>query len=90
MCNPAKGLSLNLETLFEGESQVDATMALKRREITTSSLASILLQHPWMTAKVVTSIYWQALKLGIKKAPFYDHPKYSNGVLNNSQKNLKN
>ncbi len=88
--NPAKGLSLNLETLFEGESQVDATMALKRREITTSSLASILLQHPWMTAKVVTSIYWQALKLGIKKAPFYDHPKYSNGVLNNSQKNLKN
>ena len=88
--NPSKVLSLNLETLQEGERQTDATMALKRREINASSLAGILLQHPWMTAKVASSIYWQALKLGIKRSPFYDHPKFLSGVSNDNQKNLKN
>lgn len=84
--NPSKVLSLNLETLYEDERQVDATMALKRREINADSLAGILLQHPWMTAKVASSIYWQALKLGIKKVPFYNHPKFKNDASNNNQK----
>jgi DUF1365 family protein len=74
--NPSKILSLNLETHVEGTRHLDATMALKRREIDSSSLALILIEHPWMTAKVMALIYWQALKLAIKKAPFYDHPEY--------------
>ena len=72
--NPSKMLSLNLETERGDEIHVDATMALKRREINAASLAGILLQHPWMTAKVVVAIYWEALKLWIKRNPFYDHP----------------
>ena len=74
--NPSKILSLNLETEHQGKRHVDATMALKRREIDAGSLAGILVEHPWMTAKVLTTIYWQALKLGIKKTPFHNHPKY--------------
>lgn len=74
--NPAKILSLNLETVHQGKRQVDATMALKRREIDARSLAGILLEHPWMTAKVASAIYWQALKLAVKKTPFHNHPKY--------------
>ena len=84
--NPSKVLSLNLETQHEGERQTDATMALKRREINAGSLTKILLQHPWMTAKVASSIYWQALKLGIKKSPFYGHPKLTDELSNNNQK----
>lgn len=71
---PGKVLTLNLETECKGETHVDATMALKRREITPSALAAILLQHPWMTAKVALTIYWQALKLWCKRNPIYDHP----------------
>jgi DUF1365 family protein len=67
-------LTLNLESECEGEIHVDATMALKRREITSSALAGILLQHPWMTAKVAVTIYWQALKLWCKRNPIYNHP----------------
>jgi DUF1365 family protein len=73
--NPSKILSLNLETEHLGKRHVDATLALRRREIDSRSLAGILIEHPWMTAKVLASIYWQALKLGIKRAPFHDHPK---------------
>ena len=72
--NPQRILSLNLETECNGEIHMDATMALKRRDINSTSLAMILLQHPWMTAKVAFAIYWQALKLWIKRNPFYDHP----------------
>jgi DUF1365 family protein len=79
-------LSLNLETSQQGERKTDATMALKRREISPSSLARILVLYPWMTAKVAIAIYWQALKLSIKKVPFYDHPTLSNDVSNNRKK----
>ncbi len=72
--DPAKLLSLNLETWRGAEKHVDATMALKRREISAASLNGILLQHPWMTAKVAGAIYWEALKLWLKRNPFYDHP----------------
>lgn len=77
-CNnlPGKILSLNLETRQQGKPHVDATMALKRREISARSLGAILLQHPWMSAKVATTIYWQALRLWLKKVPFYDHPPH--------------
>ena len=74
--NPEKTLFLNLQTDHQGEKHVDATMMLKRREIDAGSLAGILVEHQWMTAKVVAAIYWQALKLAIKKAPFHNHPKY--------------
>jgi DUF1365 family protein len=74
--NPSKVLSLNLETERFGERHLDATLALKRREISAGSLATILAEHPWMTAKVMSSIYWEALKLLLKKTPFYNHPKY--------------
>ena len=76
--NPQRVLSLNLETECSGEIHMDATMALKRREISSVALAGILLQHPWMTAKVALAIYWQALKLWIKCNPFYDHPGTEN------------
>ena len=53
--NPSEDIEfLNLETEHQGERHVDATMALKRREIDAGSLAGILVEHPWMTAKVLT------------------------------------
>ena len=71
---PAGILSLNLETEHEERVHMDATMVLKRREIDARSLAMILLQYPWMTARVAWAIYWQALKLWLKRTPFYSHP----------------
>jgi uncharacterized protein len=74
---PQKMLTLNLETECDSETHVDATMALRRREITSGALAKVLLQYPWMTGKVAFAIYWQALKLWFKRNPIYDHPRSS-------------
>ena len=54
-----------------------AGMTLTRQPATAGALAKALVRHPWMTASVVTRIYFNALLLRIKGARFYDHPKYA-------------
>ena len=53
----------------------DATLNLRREPMNARSLAMALLQFPLITAKVSALIYWQALKLLVKRAPFHAHPR---------------
>ncbi|WP_232465285.1 DUF1365 domain-containing protein [Oleiphilus messinensis] len=51
----------------------DATLRLERKNFQ-QHFAKTLIRSPLMTVKVVSGIYWQALRLWLKRAPFYDHP----------------
>lgn len=70
---PCNSLSIHLQNWRNGEEAFNATLALRRVEISTDSLNHCLLRYPFMTMKVALAIYWQALRLFIKRVPFFKH-----------------
>lgn len=72
---PTSQLTIHMENHRAGKLFFDATMRLHRRELSGPSLARVLIQYPLMTIKVIGAIHWQALKLWMKGAPLYVHPK---------------
>jgi DUF1365 family protein len=53
----------------------DASLVMNKIPFTKKSLLAIWCQLPVMTVKVVLGIYWQALKLFIKRIPFIGYQK---------------
>jgi DUF1365 family protein len=47
---------------------LDATLALSRVPLTRANLRGLLLRLPMMPLKTVLAIYWQALRLWLKRA----------------------
>lgn len=74
---PGSRLRVRMRNRVGGELILDAALALEREEINSRSLAGVLLRFPWMTARVAAGIYWQAFRLWMKRAPFFEHPKRS-------------
>ncbi|CAM3614663.1 DUF1365 domain-containing protein [Vibrio aquimaris] len=71
-------LSIHLECHRQGK-QFDATMKMKQRTLSSRSLLKHLIITPTLAVKMLVGIYWHALKLWVKGAPFYSHPKYRQG-----------
>ena len=72
---PSARLSVHMEDLQDDRKIFDATLTLQRREISSAALAHALIAFPFMTARVVSAIYWQALRLWLKRIPFHSHPE---------------
>lgn len=71
---PDERLLVHMENLEGARRVFDATLVLERRPLTGPVLAGALARHPFMTAKVIGAIHWQALKLWLKGTPFNTHP----------------
>jgi DUF1365 family protein len=74
---PEQNLTLTL-SCYKDIKHFVASMKLIRQELNSSSLTRVLLTIPSMTIKTVVGIYWQALKLFLKRLPIYANPTQGN------------
>jgi uncharacterized protein len=71
---PGPRLAIHMANLGEQARVFDATLRLRRREISTASLAATLARYPFASLRVLAAIYWQAARLWVKGVPFHSHP----------------
>lgn len=67
-------LRIHMNVFEEGRKHFDATLVVQRTPLTRKDVHKSLRKFPLEAFKVVAGIYWHALKLKLKGAPFYTHP----------------
>jgi uncharacterized protein len=72
---PAQTLSVHIASSRAGATVFDATLALRRRELTRASMARITLRYPVATVRVMALIYAHALGLKLAGVPVHGHPR---------------
>ena len=72
---PAQTLSVHIASSRAGAAVFDATLALRRRKLTSASMAAITLRCPLATVRVLALIYAHALGLKLAGVPVHPHPQ---------------
>jgi DUF1365 family protein len=81
--SPGPHLAVHLDVLKNQSRMLDATLSLRRRPFHGLTLAGVLARFPFMTLKVVAAIYWEALRLLLKRIPVFSHPPASGKPMEN-------
>jgi DUF1365 family protein len=71
---PADTLSVHIESHRAGALAFDATLSLRRRELTPRAVADMTMRYPLATGRVLALIYAHALKLKLRGVPVHPHP----------------
>lgn len=71
---PSQGENVAPERGAEGKA-FDATLSLRRHELSRARLAGMLARYPAMSLQTVAKIYAQSLRLKLKGARYFPHPE---------------
>jgi DUF1365 family protein len=75
---PGERLAVHIESrpdTAQGGKSFDATLSLRRRELSRPLLLGMLARYPAISLQVVARIYVQSLRLKLKGAPYFPHPE---------------
>ena len=76
---PDDRLSIRMDVHEKGSRDFHATLTARQVPLTAASLRSALLRYPLMPARVLALIHWQAVRLSVKRTPFYRKPPFVPG-----------
>jgi DUF1365 family protein len=68
---PAERLNVQIDDYTGGRRTLTSTLAGPRRALTNARLAWFTLKYPLLTARVIGLIHWHALRLWLKRAPWF-------------------
>jgi DUF1365 family protein len=72
--HPGPTLSVHIASSEDGAPAFDATLSLRRRPLTTRSLAGVTARYPAATLRVLGLIYGHAVALWLRRVPVHPHP----------------
>ncbi len=68
---PGEKLSVQIDDYDAGQRTLTSSLTGNRRALTDGMLAWFSVKYPFITLKVITLIHWHALKLYLKKVPWF-------------------
>jgi DUF1365 family protein len=73
--DPAERLAVHIASADrEGRPVFDATLSLKRQELTGPNMRMALARYPFLTMRIMARIYSHALRLRLRGARYFPHP----------------
>lgn len=76
---PGRRLSVRIENRRHDENLFDATLSLRRRELSPASMRRMALRYPFATLRVLGLIYSHALRLRLAGVGVFPHPARTGG-----------
>lgn len=77
--DPGASLGITIASEQEGRTVFEATLALRRRELSRSEMTRMIRSYPPATIATLARIYWQGLRLRLKGAPSHPKPEAGTG-----------
>jgi DUF1365 family protein len=74
LTEPAEQLLVHIESDRRETKVFDATLSLRRREMTPRALRAVLIRYPLITSRILVRIYSHALRLKLRGARYFPHP----------------
>ena len=68
---PGDRLAVQIDDLTDGRRTLTSTLTGGRREVTSARLAWCTVKYPALTLRVITLIHWHALRLWLKRVPWF-------------------
>ena len=76
---PGRDLTVRIESTRHGEPVFEASLGLRRRELTPASLRAITARYPFATLRVLGLIYTHAIGLRLAGVGTFPHPARASG-----------